>query len=111
MIAMTIAAFELSDAGESIGAAPAIIALMHSGSLSKAVSVAAELRLADLLARGSMGVDDLAHLTHTNPASLRRLLRASSTVGLCVVVPDGRFAVTGGGAECRGLRPPHVPSS
>ena len=102
---MTIAAFELSDAGESIGTAPAIIALMHSGSLSKAVSVAAELGLADLLARGSMEVDDLAHRTHTHAPSLRRLLRALVAVGLCVEVADGRFALTPAGTLLRSDTP------
>jgi hypothetical protein len=102
---MTIAAFEPSDVRESIGAAPAVIALMHSGSLSKAVSIAAELGLADLLARGSMDVNDLAHVTHTYAPALRRLLRALATVGLCVESADGRFALTPAGALLRSDAP------
>ncbi len=49
---------------------------------SRALAVAAELELADLLAEGPLCVDDLAARSRTNPSSLFRLLRALESLGI-----------------------------
>ena len=53
-----------------------LVALIHSGALSQAVRVAAELRIAELLTDGPRHVAELAQATETDPSSLHRLLRA-----------------------------------
>lgn len=76
----------------------ALVALIQSGGLSQAVRVAAELKIADLLAAGSKPVSALAQATETDPSSLRRLLRALASLGCCVEAEDGTFALTPMGA-------------
>jgi len=49
---------------------------------SRALAVAAELELADLLLRGPLSVDELAAKTKTDPSSLFRLLRALESIGI-----------------------------
>ena len=49
---------------------------------SRALAVAAELELADLLADGPLSVDVLAARSKTDPPSLYRLLRALESVGI-----------------------------
>ena len=56
--------------------------------------VAAELGLADLLADGPRGSDELAGLTATDADALRRLLRALVPLGVLRLLGDGRFALT-----------------
>lgn len=61
---------------------------------SRAVTVAAELGIADLLSGGPRGVDELAAETATDAPSLYRLLRALAALGIFVEHPDRRFALT-----------------
>jgi hypothetical protein len=61
---------------------------------TQALYVAAELRLADLLAAGPQTSTALASAAGTHQPSLHRLLRALSTLGLCLEQDDGRFALT-----------------
>jgi len=68
---------------------------------AQALYVAAELRLADLLAAGPLGSVALAAAAGADPASLHRLLRALAALGLCVEEDDGRFALTALGALLR----------
>ena len=56
--------------------------------------VAAELALADHLADGPRGSDELAGLTATDADALRRLLRALVPLGVLQPLGDGRFALT-----------------
>ena len=65
---------------------------------SQALTVAAELRLADLLAEGPRDSASLAAAVSADPPSLHRLLRALASIGLCVEQDDGRFALTPLGA-------------
>jgi hypothetical protein len=65
---------------------------------SQAVYVAAELGLAELLAGGARTCTDLANATQTDEPSLRRLLRALTTIGLCEEVAGGAFRMTDLGA-------------
>ena len=57
--------------------APATLMPLITGYMaSRVVHVAAQLRIADLLADGPKATDTLARETTTHAASLRRLLRA-----------------------------------
>ena len=53
--------------------------------------VAAELRLADLLAAGPRTSAELAAAVGAHPPSMHRLLRAMSALEMCVERDDGRF--------------------
>jgi orsellinic acid C2-O-methyltransferase len=78
---------------ERLVGAPDLIDLIHNGSMSQAVSVAAELRIADFLASGRNDVDELARATDTHAPSLHRLLRALTSLELCIEREDGSFAL------------------
>jgi hypothetical protein len=62
--------------------------------LSRALYVAAELGIADLLAQGPRHYDDLAQATTTHGASLSRVLRLLASVGVFTEEEGGRFALT-----------------
>jgi hypothetical protein len=55
---------------------------------------AASLSLPDLLAKGPMSADDLAQASQAHAPSVRRLLRAMVSLGLCTQAADGRYALT-----------------
>lgn len=61
--------------------------------LLPAAYVAAELRLADLLASGPRNVHELAGDTGSHAPSLHRLLRALASLDLCIEQVDGTFAL------------------
>lgn len=65
---------------------------------TQALYVAAELRIADLLAAGPRTSADLAASLGTDPQSLHRLLRALSALDMCAERDDGSFALTPLGA-------------
>jgi hypothetical protein len=62
--------------------------------VSQLVFIAANLGLADLLAKGPRKVEDLARKTGTNAPFLRRILRALASVGVFAETSDGRFKST-----------------
>jgi SAM-dependent methyltransferase len=62
--------------------------------LSRALSVAAELGIADLLEDGPRRIDDLARAASAHGPSLYRLLRLLASEGVFVELDDGRFATT-----------------
>ena len=62
---------------------------------------AAKLGLADLLADGSVGADELAAKTKTHPPSLYRLLRTLGHLGLVTQDAQHRFALTPLGAALK----------
>ncbi len=68
--------------------------LLMSFVLSRALQVAAELGLADALARGPMDAEALARDVGAHAATLYRLLRALAGIGVFGQLPDGRFANT-----------------
>jgi SAM-dependent methyltransferase len=84
-----------------LGPRAALVALTQSGALSQAVRVAAELKLADLLAAGPKRPAELAQATETDLPSLHRLLRALASLGCCAETEDGAFALTPTGALLR----------
>ncbi|MFB7470913.1 methyltransferase [Kitasatospora sp. NPDC056184] len=67
-----------------------MVALLQGAWRSRAVHVATELGLPDLLAEGERTVDELAAATGTHAPTLGRLLRALTTFGVFRRLPDGR---------------------
>jgi hypothetical protein len=65
---------------------------------TQALYVAAELRIADLLASGPRTSADLASSVGAHPHSLHRLLRALSALDICLERDDGSFELTPLGA-------------
>jgi SAM-dependent methyltransferase len=61
---------------------------------AQAMRVAAELRIADLLASGPKTITELASETGAHPTALERLLRALSTLEMFTQTADSRFANT-----------------
>jgi len=72
---------------------------------SRAVGVAAELGIADLLRDGPLPVADLARDTQTHEPTLYRLLRALASLGLFQEESDRRFSLTPMGALLRSDAP------
>jgi len=62
--------------------------------MARAVHVAAELGIADLLSDGPRSLDELAQATRANPASLYRLLRMLAGSGIFAEDSSGRFELT-----------------
>jgi hypothetical protein len=65
--------------------------LIYCGAICQALRVATELRIPDLLAARPMPPHELAELTGSHPASLKRLLRMLSTVSFCREREDGKI--------------------
>jgi orsellinic acid C2-O-methyltransferase len=91
---LAVAEVEATSDRRCFGTARDLIALINGGSMSKAVCVAAELRIADRLASGAKSVDELARDAQSHAPSLRRLMRALASLNLCTENEDGSFALT-----------------
>jgi hypothetical protein len=74
--------------------ATALIQLITGSWVSQAIYVAAKLGLADLMKDGPKSCDDLADAVRADASSLRRLLRALSSVGVFAETDDGQFHLT-----------------
>lgn len=72
----------------------ALAQIVTSGLAAQAVSVAAELGVADLLADGSRSVDELAQQTGTHAPSLHRLLRFLASLGIFAADERGHVGLT-----------------
>jgi O-methyltransferase domain/Dimerisation domain len=72
----------------------ALIQLITGSWVSQAIYVAAKLGLADLMKDGPKGCDELADAARAEASSLRRLLRALSSVGVFAETDDGQFHLT-----------------
>jgi hypothetical protein len=72
----------------------AILQLLTGKWVSQAISVAAELGIADHLAAGPRNIAELALSAESDPGSLERLLRALASVGVFEQDESGRFANT-----------------
>ncbi|MFC4146065.1 methyltransferase [Micromonospora mangrovi] len=68
--------------------------LLHAPVITQALAVAAELRLADLVAEGPRDVKDLADASGTDPGALHRVLRALAAEGVFTETAAGTFAAT-----------------
>jgi hypothetical protein len=82
-----------------------LMELVTSSWMAQAAYVAAELRLADLLANGPLSVERLAELTGANAPTLGRLLRALTTIDICRQLTDGSFEMTAMGSLLAGDDP------
>lgn len=69
-----------------------LLRLINSNWVTQAIAVAAELGIMDRLAQATATADELAAATACDPTSLRRLLRALASLGLCEQREDGSFA-------------------
>jgi hypothetical protein len=72
----------------------AMLQMIQSFWVSRALHVAAELGIADLLKDGPRSREELAIATATHAASLYRVLRALSSVGVFDEDDSGRFSLT-----------------
>ena len=103
--------FDSNQNTEPIDKAPTCLLEMIGASwMSQAISVAAELRLADLMVNGSQSVDVLALATKCERASLHRLLRALTSLDLFIEQEDRTFSLTATGAWLRADAPQSVRS-
>jgi SAM-dependent methyltransferase len=84
---------------------------INAGALSQAMSVAAELRIPDLLASAPKKADELAQATDCNPSALQRLLRALASAALLEERTDGSFVLTELGAVLRSDADPSLRNS
>jgi hypothetical protein len=85
---------------ESRAAAPRerLAALLHGYIPVQLVYVMARLELADLLAEGSMTLDELSSSTGAHPSMMRRLVRGLAGLGLVGFEHDDRITLTELGA-------------
>lgn len=68
-----------------------LVQLCNGLKVSQALYVAAELRIADHLATRPMSSGELAEITGTHAPSLRRLMRALTTLGVFSESPPDRL--------------------
>ena len=80
------------------GKAPELIRLVNSGPMTQALCVAAELRIPDLLTAEPKHAEELAQATGTHAPSLHRLMRALTSLEICVEREDGSFGLTAVGS-------------
>jgi hypothetical protein len=85
-----------------------LIQMLVSKSVSQAISVAAELGVADVLQDAPKHVEELAAATATHAPSLYRLLRALASVGIFVEIEDHQFGLTPLAACLRGDAPDSI---
>jgi hypothetical protein len=71
-----------------------VAGMIHGHWISQAVSVAAKLRLPDLVKDGPRTTEDLARAAACHAPSLYRLLRALTSVGVFAEDERGRFGLT-----------------
>jgi O-methyltransferase domain len=71
-----------------------LVKLIFGKCIAMAISVAAKLRVADLLADGPKTLAELAARTKTHAPSLYRVLRTLAAVGVFAEQAEGRFALT-----------------
>jgi hypothetical protein len=72
----------------------AMLRMISSFRVSRAIYVAAKLGIADLLKDGPKSSDELARLTSTHSPSLYRVIRALASVGVFAEDEQGRFTLT-----------------
>lgn len=95
------------DAQTNPGAARAetLLDLIGGKWSTQAIGVAAQIGLADHLAGAPKSLDALAHATGCDAPSLRRLLRALESLGLCEACDDNAFRMTACGELLRSDSP------
>lgn len=78
-----------------------VIQMAMGYTVSRAVYVCAKLGLADLMAAGPRGSEEMARETGMHPGALFRLLRAMASVGLFTEVSPRKFGLTPMGATLK----------
>ena len=78
-----------------------LMSLINANWTTQAVSVAAQLRLPEMLCDGPRSADELAQAAHCHAPSLTRLLRALTSIGVLTELDDERFELTSLGAFLR----------
>ncbi len=91
-------------------AAAAMLPMIWGMHISRAVYVAAELRVADLLADGPVSSTELARATRTHEPSLYRVLRLLAALGVLDTVEPRSFGLTALGDRLRSDAPACVRS-
>jgi SAM-dependent methyltransferase len=91
-------------------AAAAMLPMIWGTHISRAIYVAAELGIADLLADGPVSSADLARATRTNEPSLYRVLRLLAALGVLDPVQPRSFSLTALGDRLRSDAPACVRS-
>ncbi|MEU9213812.1 methyltransferase [Streptomyces sp. NPDC048415] len=71
-----------------------LLDLIQGAVITQAISVAAKLGIADVLADGPLSVEDIAKRVGSDAKATHRILRALSGHGVFAVRPDGRFEHT-----------------
>jgi hypothetical protein len=89
-------------------AALQVIQMIHGKHVSQAISVAAELGIADALKDAPKHVEELAAATSTHAPSLYRLLRALASVGIFAEIGNRQFSLTPLAACLRGDAPDSI---
>ena len=79
---------------DDIASARRLLDLINGSWVAQACYVTARLGIADLLTAGPRTAEELAALTATNAAALRRLLSALGSVDICHQRDDGAFEMT-----------------
>lgn len=92
---------EASDTTAERAAYELILQLRVGWLVSRALHVAAELGVADLLSAGPKGIAELATATDSHPQSLYRLLRMLASYGVFAETTDRRFELTPAAALLR----------
>jgi hypothetical protein len=82
-----------------------VLRLATASWLSSAVSVAAELGIADHLAAGPRAAPEIAAAVGADAPTLYRLMRACADIGLFREAPDRRFTLTAAGDALRSDSP------
>ena len=88
-------------ATQTVDARARLLWLINANWTTQAVSVAAQLRLPELLRDGPQTSDALAQATHCHGPSLTRLLRALTSIDVLTESANGRFELTPMGALLR----------
>lgn len=86
---------------QDLVAATTLASMATGGWMSQAISVAAELKVADSLAAGAKTSADVARATGVHAPSLHRLMRALVTLGILKEASTGTFELTPMGALLR----------
>ncbi|BET45117.1 methyltransferase [Streptomyces tendae] len=85
-----------------------LLALGDGFIYARALHLAAELSIADLLAEGPQPTKELARLTSTDPGTLHSMLRALAGCGVFTEVAQGCFGLTAVGERLRSDHPRSV---
>ncbi len=88
-------------ADQNTAPAAALLDILHGSWKTQALCAAADLRLADHLAAGGLGIDELAAASGCHAPSLQRLVQALQSLGVCRTDADGCIGLTPMGACLR----------